>query len=513
MAENLRALIAILILSVPVLYYLRRPLTATAIEPSDYKLRMWLWLGLTVVLFVAHSFWLFMITTALALLTLGRNDSNPLGLYFFLLFLAPPFQSLIEGFAGINNFIALDYLRLLSLVILFPLAVRLWRNPESPRLLKMPADKYLLGYLALSLAITASVTSTTDIMRTVVSQFIDVFLPYYAFSRGLSDVRKFRDALASFAGICAVMAVIAVFETFKHWLLYSSLPNVLDVRWAMGGYMLRDGSLRATVSTGHAIILGYVMTVAMGLHLALRDSYPSSRSWKSVLILLAAGIIAALSRGPWVGAVAMVAVAVALSPRAGSLFGKIGLAAIVLIPVLLFTPWGAKIVALLPFVGDVDETSVEYRRQLFAVSWDILMQHPVFGSPSYLGNGAMEQMRQGEGIIDMVNSYLGIAMYSGFVGLALFAGVFASSGVRLLVQLARHSHKGSESHSIGTALFATLVGVLLIIATLSSINAVPVIYWCLAGACAAYLKAVVAERHTPPLEPSGTTHRFFAARS
>ena len=90
MLEYQRSLIAILFLAANAFWFLRRPLTTTAIDPADYRRRTSLWLGLTVVLFMAHSFWVFMFISAAVLLTVGRRDSNPVALYFFLLLMAPP---------------------------------------------------------------------------------------------------------------------------------------------------------------------------------------------------------------------------------------------------------------------------------------------------------------------------------------------------------------------------------------------------------------------------------------
>lgn len=489
MAENYRALVALLVLSIPVLLYLRAPLTAAAVLPADFKLRAGLWLGLTVVLFVAHSFWLFVLVAALALLVLGGADSNRLGLYFFLLLVAPPFESAIQGFAGINYFLGIDYLRLLGFVILLPAAVRLALDPAVPGLFRMPADKYLAAYLALLLVIQFPITSTTNEMRSGLSYGVDIVLPYYVCSRWLLDRQRMRDAMASFVAACSVLALVAVFETLKGWLLYAPLPNVLDVRWGYGHYMMRDGALRAAASTGHSIVLGYVMTVGFGLHLALRSSFPTTKSWWTVALLLLTGIAASMSRGPWVGAAALITVALALGPGAGGRIAKVGFAAVLVVPALMMTSVGPKIISLLPFVGTVDSGNVDYRQQLFNVSWEVLMLNPVFGSPYYLANPLMEQMRQGEGIIDMVNSYLGVAMVSGFVGLALFLGVFASIVGRLIRHLAGHADKFSDDYATGRALLATLVGILVIIATVSSINAIPVVYWCMAGMCGAYLHA------------------------
>jgi hypothetical protein len=180
--------VALLVLTIPVLWFIRKPLTASVIRPADFNLRAGLWVGLTVLLFVAHSFWIFMLGTVLALLTAGRKDSNPLGLYFFLLLLAPPFQSAVQGFGGINYFLSLDYLRVLSLVVLLPTAAVLMTRPESAGLFKMPADKYVLGYVALLLAIQLPLTSTTDWLRSVLTHLIDTLLPYYVFSRGITGM-------------------------------------------------------------------------------------------------------------------------------------------------------------------------------------------------------------------------------------------------------------------------------------------------------------------------------------
>jgi hypothetical protein len=514
LTENYRALIVILGLAIPTFWYLYKPVTASLVAPADYRLRAVLWLVLTAVLFVAQNFWIFVFVTALLLLTAGRKDTNPLGLYFFLLLVAPPFQSAIQGFGGINYFLSVDYLRLLSLVILLPTAVVLATKPGTPGVLKMPTDKYLLAYIALLLVIQAPLTSTTDLMRSMVSDVIDILLPYYVFSRGISSMKRLRDTLASFTVSGAVFALIGVFEFFKGWLLYSSLPNFLDVHWAYGNYMLREGGLRATGSAGHSIVFGYLMTVAFGLHLALRPYHRSTHLWQAMLLLLAAGIGSSVSRGPWVGAAALVAVAVAIGPGAAQRVGKAAVAAIIVIPGLLVTSFGAKIIALLPFVGTVAADTVDYRQQLFEVSWQVLMQNPWFGSPYYMATAAMQQLRQGEGIIDMVNSYLGVAMISGFVGLALFAGVFASCVVGLGVHLAQHRTKTGDDFTMARGLLATLVGVLVIIATASSINAIPVVYWCLAGTCAAYLRLAAAERFetaaqtTVPIGGVGRMHRY-----
>ena len=487
MPEHLRALVAVLVLAIPMLLWLRPRMTAVAMLPSDYRVRAGIWIALTLALFLAHNYWVFVLLVVLALGTFGRNDSNPIGLYCFLLILSPPFHTTIPGFGGIAYFLKLDYFRVLSVVLLLPCVLRAGRDPASPGFFKLPADKYVAAYLVLLVALQAPVTSTTDILRSIVSQLLDVVLPYYAFSRALNSIDKLRDALAAFVAGCSVLAVIAIFETGKHWLLYSALGAVLDVEYGFGGYMQRSGSLRAAASAGHSIILGYVLSVALGLHFALRHAFVQKKSWLAIFCLLGAGVVASFSRGPWIGAVTMLLAVVLLSPNAGGKVVRIAGLAVLAIPLLMLTPMADKVINVLPFIGHADTDSVDYRRELFTVSWNVLMMNPMFGSPLYMSNAAMEQLRQGEGIIDMVNSYMGVAMYSGLVGVALFAGAFVSNLLGLFGCLRRLEDKSSEEFAIGRALLATLFGVMVSIATLSSIDAVPVVYWCLVGTCSAYL--------------------------
>ena len=74
----------------------------------------------------------------------------------------------------------------------------------------------------------------------------------------------------------------------------------------------------------------------------------------------------------------------------------------------------------MPFVGHIGAETVSYREHLFRVSLDVIQLNPIFGSPNFLMQ--MEELRTGEGIIDLVNAYLAFALAYGLVGLGLFVG-------------------------------------------------------------------------------------------
>ena len=485
MPEYLRALIVVMALALPVLWIAQSSACEMSIDAADYKRRRNLWIVLTVLAFVAHNFWIYIGVAALLLWIAGASDSHRLGLYIFLLFVVPPFQEEISGFGVINFLIAVDHLRLLSLVVLLPAWLTLRSREGTLPFGRTLADKCLLGYVALQLALQWNVDTATNTARYGFYTITDIFLPYYVASRSLRDLRSCRDALMSFLVAALVMTPIAAFEYAKYWLLYSTVPGELGVRFGMGNYLGRGDSLRALASTGHSIVLGYLMAIALSLYAITRwvVSHRGMRLLGGVMLCI--GLFAPVSRGPWVGAAAGIAVLLLTGPDKMARAARLLMVGVPLIAIVLVSPMGGKLIDLLPFVGTVDEFNVTYRQRLFEVSLIVLKNNLLLGSFDYLQAPAMQEMIQGEGIIDMVNSYLGIALAYGVVGLTLFAGVFLSAGWSAWRAIRSYSPL-DEISGIGQALLAALVCALVTIGTVSSILVIPTVYWLIAGLCVGY---------------------------
>ena len=58
-----------------------------------------------------------------------------------------------------------------------------------------------------------------------------------------------------------------------------------------------------------------------------------------------------------------------------------------------------------------------------AIAVGVMAQNLYFGSFTSASSPAMEALRQGQGIIDVVNTYIGVGLQTGVVGLALAVGV------------------------------------------------------------------------------------------
>lgn len=505
MPEALRALLVVFALSAAVLLAARPAACAVAIPARDYALRCKLWLALTALAFLAHNYWLFVAVASLLLLFAVAHEGERFALYLFLVFALPELNAPIPGFGPVNFVFNLSYPRLLALTVLLPAALVLLRRPEARR--PCLPDQFLAAYLLLALGLQLSVDSATNTLRYAFYSLLDIALPYYVASRSLRSLRDFREALMSFAVAAMVLSAIAVFESAKHWLLYVRLDDILDAPWGFGGnaYLLRDDSLRAVATAGQPIALGFVIAVAMGFFLFLARSLPGRGSWWAGLALLAAGLLAPLSRGPWLGAVVGLAVFAASDRKPLSSLLRLVLPAAAALALILASPWRDAFIDRLPFIGSIDADTIAYRQRLIDVSLDIVRQHPFLGSTEFLGQ--MEELRQGQGIIDIVNTYLGIALTTGLAGLSLFLAVFAGIVLRIYRGMRALPPGEAELHLLGRALLATLAGILTAIATVSSISVIPVVYWSVAGigfACAELLQARRAPQPAPlPAAPAG----------
>lgn len=491
MPEHLRALVVILGLAVPVFWIAQRVLCPSVIDEGDFVRRRNLWFGITLAAFLSHNYWLFLaISTVLMLWGASpRRERNPMALFFFLLFAVPAFKGSLPGLGIFQHLFEVNHPRFLALFILLPAALRLNKDPTAPRLGRFAADWFLMGYLLLQVVLYFGATTLTQTMRAGFYLVVDMLLLYYVASRSVVDLRGFRDVAGSLGVALMVVAPIAVFEFGKHWLLFSPLTVALGLYWDAGNYLGREDLLRAVGPAGHALVLGYALAVGLGFWVYLHRTLPTGAWWVGAVVLFA-GLIAPVSRGPWVGAALIVTVAVATGQHAAPRIMRLLLAGAGIVLLLALTPYGEKLVEYLPFVGSVDEGNVSYRKRLFDVSLMVIAQNPLLGSPTFLSNATMEQMRQGQGIIDLVNSYLAITLSSGLIGLLLFSGIFAVSLVGVYAAMRGDQSGSKETELLGRSLLGILVGVLMMIATASSILLIPVVYWSLAGLSVAYASMV-----------------------
>lgn len=483
----------VLALASVVFFFAYRPARILS-EAGDFTRRRNIWLTLTLAAFFSPNFWVYAFIAASLLVYTNKRENNPVALFFFILFVVPDGFVQIPGIGLLEHLFVLSHPKILELIILLPAFFFLRRQDGAIPFGRLWPDKILLGYLLLSIVLFARDTSITHTVRQTFYLFTGVFLPYFVASRALKNLTAFRDALFSFVVASMVLAIIAIFEFGKFWLLYQDMLNTLALREAMTFYILRDGMLRVTSAAGHPIILGFFMVIAIGFYLYLQRAIPQKFTRLAGAGLLVAGLIVPLSRGPWTGAAALIAVFFAAGRNPIRRMMATGLAAMIIFALLAALPGGEKMINLLPYVGTVEQGNIEYRERLVTNSMIVIQRNPWFGSTTFLETPEMEAMRQGEGIIDIVNSYLAIALASGIVGLGLFVGFFALTLLGIYRAMRSISDKSSEEYLLGQALLATLLAILFTITTASSILNAPLVYWSVAGIGVAYAQMILARQ-------------------
>lgn len=505
----LKELIVVLGLAIP-LFAVARPTALLFMDEGDFYRRRNVWLILTCAAFMAPSFWLFVAVAAPVLYWGGKRDTNPIAFYLLLLNIVPSFSFALPAVV-VNELFDLNIYRLLSFCVLIPAALRIHKSRSPERRMGLRGmDWALLGLGALQAVLFVPPdlsnhvilqNSFTNDLRSAFLFVIDVFLVYYVASRSVTERGKLLDALAAFCLACALMSLMAMFESVKHWLLYGDINH----RWGgdpmLSEYYYRGPLLRAQASSGQPLALGFLLAIAFGFWLYLKSHVKRGSVRIGVTLLFCGGLLVSFSRGPWFAAIVAYFAYAAFGPRGGVRLFKAALLAFVVGTVLIASPFGDRITSMIPFMGgQVGESSLTYREALLDRSWQLIEASPVFGDQLALSK--MQDLRQGQGIIDVVNAYVQVTLFYGFVGLTLFLGF-----ILLALRKTRHAGKrlarsDPDGSLLGAVLAACIVALLVLLADGSLGNGPECLLYAAIGLAAAYARNAtsIATDATPRME-------------
>jgi hypothetical protein len=318
--------------------------------------------------------------------------------YLFFFFWAPAAGALL-GVAG-------AYIAPLTPFMSFSAALLLGYllHPESylQRRFVM-SDAWMLLFVVLFCVCASLHTTATGVARNIVTYFIPYALSYFILSRVRVERPELVLRLILFGA--AAGAMLCIFETLRGWPLYAGVMGVKNELWTIDSprvWLERGGINRAYGPYSHPLVggtlLGIAAIAAWAFYLARGRSVP--------LLLLAAtivlGLAVTLSRS------GLVALAVGLMVFQ-ALRGRYLLA--ILMPIV-----GAMGVIGFPlFAGEDVNLSGLYRLDLIVGVPRVLGSRIWLGYRGAMEEGLLDQFIQGQGIVDLVNTYLGIAVEGGVV--------------------------------------------------------------------------------------------------
>jgi hypothetical protein len=309
----------------------------------------------------------------------------------------------------------------LGLLIAFVLK----REGSTPILKRSHFDLPVLIILVLEF-MQARDPSVTATIRQCLPSLFTIIIPYFVLSRSLNSTEEVRRFLLALALAGFVMAAVATLEARMHWLLYKQMEGLLNVHRSVNAYAkLRAGMLRAPAAFPESTALGTFLAMAFMAAVVIRHNFASRGKFFVVLFVLLLGLAAANSRG------AIISVGIGLLAqdfycrRYGALSAKVVAGAGLYLFAMVAAQFSAFFAALM---GKASGTAVttDYRVQVFQRGMQEIAKHPYLGQSLKTALGNLEDLRQGEGIIDIVNGYISYGLTFGYPGMILLALAFVS---------------------------------------------------------------------------------------
>ncbi len=491
MSSNFKAFAVVFAVSLIVLFFFAKPY-GKAVGSKRYGNWLILWLSITTAAFVVSDFLLFAGISAILVFAFSRAEPAKPAIYALLIAATPAYDIPLKGFAGMNMLINVSLPLVVAAIVLLPTLFSAKRMKKTTKV-GITADRFFLLWLLLELALATRAPTFTHMLRTGLESFLMMAPLYYGFSRYPKAFDNVRVISAAFILPVIILSALSIIEIVLSWHFYDGVIRNWYGQLPFG-YKLRGGFLRASVSAFNPLAWGFVAMSAIGVAMAVFNDRFSKFYRYAGFLILAAGLLTSLSRGPWVGALVAIAVFIMVSRKAVTRTFQLSFGLLVAFGIASTTSFGRSILSFLPFLGESGGDTISYRQQLLSAAMEVIRENPLFGSANYLAHPKLQAMRQGEGIIDLVNVYVEIALKSGVIGVVFFIGIFLSTLAAL-----RNAMKSARNYNPKLALycqayFATIAGMMVAISTTSNIGQIPLFSWSFLGVGIALARIEKAQR-------------------
>jgi len=468
--------------------------------PADWKAA---WPAVAITLFVSCFSWkqpLFFVFLSLwacfAPRLFGKAGEGRLPAYALLMCVSPQFAMEIQDIGPLKDVMHIDAYRVVEIFILIPEAVRLLARRERP-----PSPSWLtLSDLATAVYLLYVTTklygqmNMSSIARESLGVVLDSALPYYVLSRAcvIADMRRRILSMLLFGTVYE--CTVGIVEGLSRHLLYAQLQYLYGIRWSLAGALTRGDFVRAQAGLSGALILAVLALFGIGLWFVLKPT-TKSRPYAVIGLTLLGGMLVTFSRGPLLVAMVLVVAIFLLRHMQARKFLLLTLVALGIVAAAWSHGLGDLVIAAIDSVSGGDKTAnfnVLYRQELLKTSLALIQQSPWWGVPNYLAY--MQDLRQGEGIIDLVNTYLIVTLNTGAVGLVLFLMPFVVVLLRLSASIPEEP-SALRRERIGW--IALTLAIMAVVFTTSPVSVVhPILVWTVAIALGGLQEGLLPRRRT-----------------
>jgi len=402
------------------------------------------WMAIIAAVFLAKNIWAAFLVVLLIKLIFVKNDIEK-SIVFFLSLLPVIPASFLFPFIKPGSLYFMDFSMpvVLAIVFLIPLIPKIIDEGEHS---VYRTD--LLFFFLMAIFIFGSFRERYEFQMTffngIRESLLTVFqflIPYYVLSRGVRGSDMVNSVVKGLVLTGTFIAVFAFVEAILKWKIYTELGGYLGAFTAGSIHNLHEiryGLLRVAVSMTHPITLGFYLSFIFGLVVyLLRIEKASKLGYLLFYGLFSGAMYLTVSRGAWVGFAILLFVLFVYKLRP-KLRRILLLMSLVLSPLFAFVDMGEN-QSSASSSGGVDEFgTMEYRYNLALASLKVIPRQFFLGSRTYKSYPEMQELEQGQKIIDIVNGYLHVALDYGMIALAIF-----------LVLVMRSVLEGVRSHQYG----------------------------------------------------------------
>lgn len=470
-----------------------------------------IWIALTFIEFFVGNTAILLLSIMFACIYFSPPNPALRVAYFFALYPAVPdtITWLVPGPPGVNYLFFGTAPMFAQLGLFGPMLLLLidGKGPDRRKLFysltASPIERWAWYYFLFSVILSiVRMSSVSVAMRECFSHFSWMF-PFFVIARSIRNFDDFKMIMKGVLYGACVVACLGIFERMRNWNPFFSLPRSLHIEAGYLVPLMRGGYLRVQSSLTQAIVFGYYMAMAIGVAWFCYCNVHKSK----IYLLGTVGIVAlasafSISKSSWLAGIVMIVGMLIFQIKKSNIRNFI-------ILVLLIGGMAGYIELTTINKGEtVDsggavasdfDASVNYRKRLVEAGLITIQDNILFGSPKALENPAMQSMRQGQGIIDLVNVYISIALFKGVVGLFLFVMlIFASiKGVYDIIK-DEVTPESEVYRGLGALLISSIAGTSVMINSMSELGVVHDYFWALFAFCAAFQYIFIKEKIIQP---------------
>lgn len=387
------------------------------------------------------------------LLSIGLSGRlNNLAFFILVLAAVPDYIKVNTPFPGLENLLVLTYWKVAVISLILPNFIL--SNKNTKFIIKLDLVDYLvISFFVLISILTFRQFSFTEALRQSFDYFLLYIVIYFGLSRSLKSFKNFDECIISFFIVAILVTCIGIISQLIKWDFYQFAniwPQLFfePYRWGF----LRLNITTSVITNGVFLIFGTISLIYMWQLI----KFPRIYLVLGIGIFLFAALFTG-SRGIILGFSIAIIFYILLS-----LFGYryfIILLILVFIPVSVYSIDLVSQIDKLNFDQLDEHGTFEYRAALLSTSIKYISKYPYFGDPFYLNSTEFSQLIQGQGIIDIVNTYLQIALEFGLVTLFLFCGIIITLIIKLLL-LSRRMDEANEQIVMTLSMLFAFVAIL-----------------------------------------------------